>query len=171
MKQTLAASGVFLLFLFFGGLWVSLSRILPDGISQSISIVAFGAVFVMAFVWLLISRVRAILGGTEHFLREGLLALFNLSLLVLAFAAMYQKLGIIDNTTEGSPTIHVFSTCIYYSVVTFTTLGYGDFYPVGIGRILAAMESFTGYIILGVLASTAASVLSPQEEPGFSKEE
>lgn len=37
-----------------------------------------------------------------------------------------------------------FFECIYYSVVTFTTLGYGDFIPVGFSRLIAALEAFTG---------------------------
>jgi hypothetical protein len=37
-----------------------------------------------------------------------------------------------------------FLSSLYYSVVTFTTLGYGDFTPVGISRAIAAMEAFTG---------------------------
>lgn len=35
-------------------------------------------------------------------------------------------------------------TCLYYSVVTFTTLGYGDLVPIGFARVLAAFEAFTG---------------------------
>ncbi|WP_087017873.1 pentapeptide repeat-containing protein [Thaumasiovibrio subtropicus] len=34
--------------------------------------------------------------------------------------------------------------CLYYSVVTFTTLGYGDFIPIGFSRLIAATEAFTG---------------------------
>lgn len=34
--------------------------------------------------------------------------------------------------------------CLYYSVVTFTTLGYGDFTPIGFSRLVAATEAFTG---------------------------
>ncbi|MCE0557659.1 MULTISPECIES: ion channel [unclassified Motilimonas] len=34
--------------------------------------------------------------------------------------------------------------CLYYSVVTFTTLGYGDFTPIGLSRGMAAIEAFTG---------------------------
>ncbi|PKG82013.1 potassium transporter Kef [Colwellia sp. 75C3] len=38
----------------------------------------------------------------------------------------------------------LFFSSLYYSVVTFTTLGYGDFTPVGISRAIAAIEAFTG---------------------------
>jgi len=37
-----------------------------------------------------------------------------------------------------------FFECLYYSVVTFTTLGYGDFIPIGFSRVIAAIEAFTG---------------------------
>lgn len=37
-----------------------------------------------------------------------------------------------------------FFTCIYFSVVTFTTLGYGDIIPTGFVRPLAAIEAFMG---------------------------
>jgi len=38
----------------------------------------------------------------------------------------------------------IFFSSLYYSVVTFTTLGYGDFTPVGLSRAVAAFEAFTG---------------------------
>jgi hypothetical protein len=34
--------------------------------------------------------------------------------------------------------------CMYFSVVTFTTLGYGDIAPLGLSRPLAAFEAFVG---------------------------
>ncbi len=37
-----------------------------------------------------------------------------------------------------------FLECLYFSVVTFTTLGYGDLVPIGASRPLAAFEAFTG---------------------------
>lgn len=37
-----------------------------------------------------------------------------------------------------------FLECLYFSVITFTTTGYGDFTPVGFSRLVAAMEAFVG---------------------------
>ena len=37
-----------------------------------------------------------------------------------------------------------FLECLYFSVVTFTTLGYGDIVPIGAARPIAALEAFTG---------------------------
>ena len=43
-----------------------------------------------------------------------------------------------------STNLTLFFNCLYYSVVTFTTLGYGDFTPIGYSRAIAAIEAFTG---------------------------
>ncbi len=47
-----------------------------------------------------------------------------------------------EHTLEHN--LSLFASSLYYSVVTFTTLGYGDFTPVGISRAIAAIEAFTG---------------------------
>lgn len=39
---------------------------------------------------------------------------------------------------------------IYFSVVTMTTLGYGDFQPLPQMRIIAAFQALSGYLILGL---------------------
>ena len=45
-------------------------------------------------------------------------------------------------------------TCAYFSVVTFTTLGYGDFHPVGVSRTIAMVEAFTGVFMLALFVLT-----------------
>ncbi|MDH5433423.1 MAG: ion channel [Gammaproteobacteria bacterium] len=41
-------------------------------------------------------------------------------------------------------------SCLYFSVVTFTTLGYGDITPVGGSRVFSAIEAFTGSFTLAL---------------------
>jgi hypothetical protein len=165
MKRTIAASTLFILFLISGGIWISLTRFLPDGVPRTMVIIGLGAVFVGLFLWLLVTQVRTVLGGTKRIGVDLALVSLNLALLVVAFGWMYHMIGIVDSTTQQSSVVNDFMTCIYYSIVTFTTLGYGDFYPQGPGRVLAAMEALTGYLILGILASTGANVLSPESKP------
>ena len=43
-----------------------------------------------------------------------------------------------------------FFNCLYFSVVTFTTLGYGDFHPVGWSRIFAGIEALSGAILMAL---------------------
>ncbi len=66
--------------------------------------------------------------------------------LMYAFAGLnYQgEIYVMSVNASVSENLNIFSSCLYYSVVTFTTLGYGDFTPIGISRAIAAMEAFTG---------------------------
>ncbi|MCZ6634379.1 MAG: pentapeptide repeat-containing protein [bacterium] len=43
--------------------------------------------------------------------------------------------------------IKIFGYALYFSVVTFTTLGYGDISPIGFSRPFAALEAFNGIIL------------------------
>jgi hypothetical protein len=79
-------------------------------------------------------------------------------LAILFFGAGYFLLGINDNDTLIALNTHNsllenikhFLTCCYFSVVTFTTLGYGDLTPLGISRFLAAIEAFIGSFTLAL---------------------
>ena len=79
-------------------------------------------------------------------------------LAILLFGACYFLLGINDNGTliglngEHSLLVNIeqFFTCCYFSVVTFTTLGYGDLTPLGLSRALAATEAFIGSFTLAL---------------------
>ena len=43
--------------------------------------------------------------------------------------------------------------CTYYSVVTAATLGYGDFAPIGWGKLVASAEAFVGAFILALVVT------------------
>ena len=50
-----------------------------------------------------------------------------------------------------------FGDCLYFSIVTITTLGYGDYHPIGWGRAVAALEVFVGAGLIGVAISEIVS--------------
>jgi len=54
-----------------------------------------------------------------------------------------------------------FTTSLHFSVITFTTLGYGSIYPVGeAAYLITAFESILGYFFWGLLlASLAKKIL------------
>jgi len=62
------------------------------------------------------------------------------------------SIGVIKNTV-----IKKFVDCLYFSLITFTTLGYGDFRPLeGLGRILAGSEAFIGAFMMALFVYTFA---------------
>ncbi len=55
------------------------------------------------------------------------------------------------------PILGSFLDCLYFSVVTFTTLGYGDFQPaVGLSRLIVSFESIIGAITMALFVYTFA---------------
>ena len=76
-------------------------------------------------------------------------------LAIMTFANLHYASGVLSN----SQTIHLqeisggYWDALYFSVVTFTTLGYGDLQPVENLRLLAAAEALFGYIYLGMFVS------------------
>ena len=55
------------------------------------------------------------------------------------------------------PVLGSFLNCLYFSVVTFTTLGYGDFQPaVGLSRFFVSLESIIGAITMALFVYTYA---------------
>lgn len=81
------------------------------------------------------------------------LRLLNISVaLIFIFALLHGLTGII----QGGELIQInaqqsllqnfnhFVISLYFSTVTFTTLGYGDISPVGVSRFIAAVEAFAG---------------------------
>lgn len=77
--------------------------------------------------------------------------------IIAFFAFQYSTYGIED--TKGQ-IYYDLRTSIYFSVITFTTLGYGDFRPTETTRGIAALEALLGYVTFGVLIGTFVYFLS-----------
>ena len=50
-----------------------------------------------------------------------------------------------------------FFESFYFSIITFTSLGYGDIAPTGIGRLIASFEVLAGLILVAVFVGKVAS--------------
>jgi voltage-gated potassium channel len=93
-------------------------------------------------------------------LLAGLLVLMVSSVLVLEFETITTPIaGKTPNITTGGD-------ALWWSFVTITTVGYGDYFPVTeLGRIVGIFVMFSGVGIIGALASILASVLVPDQTP------
>lgn len=96
-----------------------------------------------------ISKVVDLLCGYGE---KPLRVLFFSLLIICVCASLYFILGIQGSQSIIQFNAHLswrdnissFINCLYFSIVTFTTLGYGDISPVGVSRIIAAIQAFTG---------------------------
>jgi voltage-gated potassium channel len=75
-----------------------------------------------------------------------------------------------DENAKGS-NIHTYPDALWWAVVTVTTVGYGDRYPVSAGgRVVATILMLVGIGLIGVLTATVASVFI-KEHTDATKEE
>lgn len=68
------------------------------------------------------------------------------------FIIRYTSLGSLIAFDTGE-SIHNIMNCIYYSFITYTTLGFGDIIPTGSLRFLTGLESLTGLVLITWTAS------------------
>ena len=68
---------------------------------------------------------------------------------IFAFGGTYSMMGAVISPNMAHPT-HNFLTSLYFSIVTFTTLGYGDLHPINntMLRLAAGSEAFLGVFLL-----------------------
>ncbi|MFC3058061.1 two pore domain potassium channel family protein [Paenirhodobacter populi] len=84
--------------------------------------------------------------------------------LILSFALFYRT-GEYLHTGEVNETAGVaILNSIYFSAVTFSTLGYGDIKPMGISKILSALEAILGNIHLAFIVSAAFAAIANKKE-------
>lgn len=159
MLKINTARSTLIIFIIVAGFWYGLTRLLPDSQWRDVLTVSLTFIFCGVFLWSLSSTLKRIYGNRGNLWKELILSTVNVFLFLLAFSAVYSEIGIIDTTREGSPITYDFWLCCYYSIITFTSTGYGDFQPQGIGRILASAHALIGYLVLGLMASTGLSVI------------
>jgi hypothetical protein len=64
----------------------------------------------------------------------------------------------IDSTDPGVKDPNISHDYLYFSAVTFFSVGYGDVCPMGLCKILAVVTAFTGNVVTVVLMAIAVSV-------------
>jgi len=105
----------------------------------------------------------------EYILRHHSLFRVLLAAIGILFLGAWAVLLFEENSPAGN--IHDYPQALWWAIVTVTTVGYGDKYPVtGGGRFVATVLMLVGIGLIGVLTATVASVFM-KEHTDAAKEE
>lgn len=89
--------------------------------------------------------------------------LFMMLVCICLFACLYMVFGVVEDNDDQA--ITGLWEHIYFSVVTFTTLGYGNFVPANTAaEVIAAFEAIIGFAIFALLIGIASAVALQKEK-------
>lgn len=128
---------------------------------QSDGLVPLAAILVVLF-FLYTTHCFRILrrGRTDRlvWMRFVLVSMVVLATTLLNFASIYRVVGLVPPTQSGSSASPQVCTdpasCLYFTVITWTTVGYGDFTPTPAARPYAALEAIVGYMFMAFFVPT-----------------
>jgi hypothetical protein len=146
----------------WGQLLASFSRLTFEGFVIWFVVVVFPPVVAAITIsWALLVASQKILSRNKNWSarRIGIAAAESTFASIVGFASLYWVYGI--RNSDGTHFDLILS--IYFSVVTWTTLGYGDFYPEPQVRLVAAIEALSAYCFMGVFLSQLVSAKSSEK--------
>jgi hypothetical protein len=110
-------------------------------IGATVAVHTFGLMAVTRVMSMIVARFR------WHGRRSRMVAMVSVVMGLFAiitaevwlWAGLYLVLGV----------VHGLEAAVYFSTVTFSTIGYGDVLPAHGWRLLAALEGVTGFLLIG----------------------
>jgi hypothetical protein len=127
---------------------------LPAAITQT----TLTVLYAVSYVVVIVTRLK-LLYRAHYAYWQAAIVVASLLGTLFAFALAHAAFGILDTTTDPQTTRYSVLYGLYLSVATFTTVGFGDFSPIGAGRAIASVQAFLGYVVLALIASTVASIM------------
>ena len=123
--------------------------------------IGFTTLFTIIPLFFLTQNICNILNGTARRVQDILLLLGNAELVIFNFAQWYLHYGLNDS----GKVVYNMKSALYFSVITFTTVGYGDVVPTVDSRLIAGIEAFTGYCIMALIVASIVVVITEAGKP------
>jgi hypothetical protein len=79
--------------------------------------------------------------------------------LIVTFAGIYRGHGVMSSAGQEGLMDDI-PGALYFSLVTWTTLGYGDLFPMKDIRLVSALEALMGYAFFGLAVGLSTHLLS-----------
>lgn len=103
---------------------------------------------------LLLLKNKPVFQGKQLSVRNFSVLLLVYLTVAVGFGCLYISLELMEVSvlTEGRARVggtflHLLEDAMYFSAVTILSVGYGDITPLGIGRWIAMIEAFFGYLL------------------------
>jgi hypothetical protein len=100
--------------------------------------------------------------ATEDHFFSFIVFLSTVAMSIICFGALYSIYGIKEVATGANTDL--LSDGLYFSIITWTTVGFGDFIPASkVSRRLAAYEAMLGYFTMASIFALAVVMLSGRQ--------
>jgi voltage-gated potassium channel Kch len=143
----------------------SLLTVLHDGVDGALGVVVFAGILGALSVW---CTLHALFRQPDADL-DGLFgAVFGYFLVALVFSQIYVGLEMLAPGSFVLPDDgEARDALLYFSLVTLTTLGYGDIVPVSpVARLAAGVEAAVGTLYIAILIGRIVGAMKPQGPRG-----
>ena len=141
-----------LLYLKWG--WIDLISSIP-----TIGILRWGRFFRVARILRLLRGVRSIKLLLKFMFKNKAKGTFSSVIIVAIMMMIFSSITILQVEKYDNSNIKTAEDALWWSFVTITTVGYGDYYPVSIeGRLIAAILMLIGISLFGTLAGLLSSI-------------
>jgi hypothetical protein len=122
--------------------------------NNSITIICMFVIFITSF-WTVFRN-----NHEYMILPEILKMLLSVYVTIIGFASIYKDAGLLHGANEIT---HQSIDALYFSLVTWTTLGYGDLQPTESIKLLAALEAMLGTLFIPLLLAAIIFALQSNQ--------
>lgn len=86
--------------------------------------------------------------------------------IIYLFAYVYKFFGLMPTNESHAQAIHNGAISLYFSCITFTTLGFGDYVPASnYTRVAASIEAISGYVFFGLFIAAIIRSFGKERHP------
>jgi voltage-gated potassium channel len=133
--------------------WIDLVSSIP-----SFPFVRFGRLFRLVRILRILRAFRSLRVLIKHIFRNRVQGTMSLVVIITCLVVIFSSISILIVEKDPNSNIKTGEDAIWWSLVTVTTVGYGDKYPVTTeGRIIAAVLMFVGVGMFGTFTAYVAS--------------
>lgn len=133
--------------------WIDLVASIP-----MVDALRLGRIFRLIRILRVVKAFKSIKDFLDSFFLDKAKGTLNSALLVATLMIIFSSIAILQVETDSASNITTAGDALWWSFVTITTVGYGDYFPVTLeGRLIAVVLMTTGVGLFGTFTAYVAS--------------